>query len=43
LTTYNKGIENEIIYNKKLESEETMEKNESIVLLKLKKYQEKAN
>lgn len=43
LSTYNKGIENIIVYYKSFETEELMKKAEDIVLLKLRKYQEKAN
>jgi hypothetical protein len=43
LSIYNKGIENEVIYYKGFETEEIMKKAEQMVLMKLKKYQEKAN
>ena len=43
LSTYNKGIENNVIYYKGFETEEQMKKAEDIVLLKLNKYKEKAN
>ena len=43
LSTYNKGIENDVVYYKGFETEEQMKKAEDIVLLKLRKYQEKAN
>lgn len=43
LSTYNKGIENEVIYYRGFETEEEMEKAEQIVLTKLNQYREKAN
>ena len=43
LSTYNKDSEHEVIYYKGFETEEEMEKAEDIVLLKLRKYNEKAN
>lgn len=43
LSTYNKDSEHEVIYYKGFETEETMEKAEQMVLLKLRKYQEQAN
>ena len=43
LSTYNKGSEFDVIYYKGFETEKQMEKAEGIVLLKLSKYQEKAN
>ena len=41
--TYNKDSEHEVIYYKGFETEEEMEKAELIVLLRLRKYNEKAN
>jgi hypothetical protein len=43
LSTYNKDSEHEVIYYKGFENEEIMKKAEQMVLLKLRKYQEKAN
>jgi hypothetical protein len=43
LSTYNKDSEYEVIYYKGFENEEIMKKAEQMVILKLRKYQEKAN
>ena len=43
LSVYNKDSEHEVIYYKGFETEETMENTEQMVLLKLRKYQEKTN
>jgi hypothetical protein len=43
LSTYNKTAEHEVIYFKQCNTEENMNVIETMILLKLRKYQEKAN